>query len=73
MNTELKILVNLILGFALAMLFFLWTFEPNEFMQYAGLVVGLGVAFTIGKLNTDEIDKLKNEIDKLKKNNSQNI
>ena len=73
MNTELKILVNLILGFAFAMLFFLWTFEPNEFMQYAGLVVGLGVAFTIGKLNTDEIDKLKNEIDKLKKNNSQNI
>jgi len=71
MNTELKILVNLILGFALAMLFFLWTFELNEFMQYAGLVVGLGVAFTISKLNTEDIDKLKSEIDKLKKNNLQ--
>ena len=67
-----KVLGNLIMGVAFAMMLFLWTFELNEFIQYAGLIVGIGVAFTISKLNADEINKLKNEIDKLKNNNNEN-
>ena len=41
-------------------------------MQYAGLIFAIGVAFAMNKLNADEINKLKNEIDKLKKNNKSN-
>ena len=61
------------------MMFFLWTFantqtlDPKEIIQYAGLVFAIGVAFAMSKLNADEINKLKNEIDKLKKNNKSNI
>lgn len=67
-----KVLGNLIFGVIFAMLFFLLTFEPKEFIQYAGLIIGIGVAFTMSKLNTDEINNLQNEIDQLKKNNENN-
>ena len=73
MEQFFKVLGNLIFGVIFAMLFFLLTFEPKEFIQYAGLIIGIGVAFTMSKLNTDEINKLQNEIDKLKKNNKSNI
>ena len=73
MRQFFKILGNLLFGVAFSMMFFLWTFEPKSFIQYAGLIVGIGVAFTVGKLNSDEIYKLKEEIDKLKKNNESNI
>lgn len=72
MGQFFKVLGNLIFGVIFAMLFFLLTFEPKEFIQYAGLIIGIGVAFTISKLNTDEINKLQNEIDKLKKNKENN-
>ena len=58
------------------MMFFLWTFvnaqtfNPKEIIQYAGLIFTIGVAFAMNKLNADEINKLKNEIDKLKNNKS---
>ena len=67
-----KVLGNLIFGVIFAMLFFLLTFEPKEFIQYAGLIIGIGVAFTMSKLNTDEINNLQNEIDQLKKNKENN-
>lgn len=46
------------------------TFDPKEIIQYAGLIFAIGVAFALNKLNADEINKLKNEIDKLKNNKS---
>ena len=49
------------------------TFDSKEIIQYAGLIFAIGVAFAMNKLNADEINKLKNEIDKLKKNNKSNI
>lgn len=72
MGQFFKVLGNLIFGVTFAMLFFLLTFEPKEFIQYAGLIVGIGIAFTMSKLNTDEINKLQNEIDQLKKENNEN-
>ena len=72
MGQFFKVLGNLVFGISFAMMFFLLTFEPKEFIQYAGLIVGIGVAFTMSKLNTDEINKLQNEIDKLKKENNEN-
>lgn len=72
MGQFFKVLGNLIFGVIFAILFFLLTFEPKEFIQYAGLIVGIGVAFAMSKLNTDEINKLQNEIDKLKKNKENN-
>ena len=72
MGQFFKVLGNLVFGISFAMMFFLLTFEPKEFIQYAGLIVGIGVAFTMSKLNTDEINKLQNEIDKLKKDNNEN-
>ena len=79
MGQFFKVLGNLVFGVTFAMMFFLLTFEPKEFIQYAGLIIGIGVAFTMSKLNTDEInnlqneiDNLQNEIDKLKKNNENN-
>lgn len=79
MGQFFKVLGNLIFGVIFAILFFLLTFELKEFIQYAGLIIGIGVAFTMSKLNTDEInnlqneiDNLQNEIDKLKKNNENN-
>ena len=79
MRQFFKVLGNLVFGVSFAMMFFLLTFEPKEFIQYAGLIIGIGVAFTMSKLNTDEInnlqneiDNLQNEIDKLKKNNENN-
>lgn len=72
MGQFFKVLGNLIFGVTFAMLFFLLTFEPKEFIQYAGLIIGIGVAFAMSKLNTDEINNLQNEIDQLKKNNENN-
>ena len=72
MGQFFKLLGNLVFGVSFAMMFFLLTFEPKEFIQYAGLIVGIGVALTMSKLNTDEINKLQNEIDKLKKENNEN-
>ena len=72
MGQFFKVLGNLIFGVTFAILFFLLTFELKEFIQYAGLIIGIGVAFTMSKLNTDEINNLQNEIDKLKKNNENN-
>lgn len=72
MGQFFKVLGNLIFGVIFAILFFLLTFEPKEFIQYAGLIIGIGVAFAMSKLNTDEINKLQNEIDKLKKNKENN-
>lgn len=79
MGQFFKVLGNLAFGVLFAMMFFLWTFvntqtfDPKEIIQYAGLIFAIGVAFTMNKLNADEINKLKNEIDKLKKNNKSNI
>ena len=78
MGQFFKILGNLAFGVLFAMMFFLWTFantqtfDPKEIIQYAGLIFAIGVAFAMNKLNADEINKLKNEIDKLKKNNKSN-
>ena len=72
MGQFFKLLGNLVFGVSFAMMFFLLTFEPKEFIQYAGLIIGIGVALTMSKLNTDEINKLQNEIDKLKKENNEN-
>lgn len=72
MGQFFKVLGNLIFGVTFAMLFFLLSFEPKEFIQYAGLIIGIGVAFAMSKLNTDEINNLQNEIDQLKKNNENN-
>lgn len=72
MGQFFKVLGNLIFGVTFAILFFLLTFELKEFIQYAGLIIGIGVAFTMSKLNTDEINNLQNEIDQLKKNNENN-
>ena len=78
MGQFFKVLGNLVFGVLFAMMFFLWTFvntqtfDPKEIIQYAGLVFAIGVAFAMNKLNADEINKLKNEIDKLKKNNKSN-
>lgn len=79
MGQFFKVLGNLIFGVIFAILFFLLSFELKEFIQYAGLIIGIGVAFTMSKLNTDEInnlqneiDNLQNEIDQLKKNNENN-
>lgn len=72
MGQFFKVLGNLIFGVIFAMLFFLLTFEPKDFIQYAGLIIGIGVAFAMSKLNTDEINNLQNEIDQLKKNNENN-
>ena len=79
MGQFFKVLGNLVFGVLFAMMFFLWTFvntqtfDPKEIIQYAGLIFAIGVAFAMNKLNADEINKLKNEIDKLKKNNKSNI
>ena len=79
MRQFFKVLGNLAFGVLFAMMFFLWafvntqTFDPKEIIQYAGLIFAIGVAFAMSKLNADEINKLKNEIDKLKKNNKSNI
>ena len=72
MGQFFKVLGNLIFGVTFAILFFLLTFELKEFIQYAGLIIGIGVAFAMSKLNTDEINNLQNEIDQLKKNNENN-
>lgn len=72
MGQFFKVLGNLIFGVIFAMLFFLLSFEPKDFIQYAGLIIGIGVAFAMSKLNTDEINNLQNEIDQLKKNNENN-
>ena len=78
MGQFFKVLGNLVFGVLFAMMFFLWTFvntqtfDPKEIIQYAGLIFAIGVAFAMNKLNADEINKLKNEIDKLKKNNKSN-
>ena len=78
MGQFFKVLRNLVFGVLFAMMFFLWTFvntqtfDPKEIIQYAGLIFAIGVAFAMNKLNADEINKLKNEIDKLKKNNKSN-
>ena len=78
MRQFFKVLGNLAFGVLFSMMFFLWTFantqsfDPKEIIQYAGLIFAIGVAFTMSKLNADEINKLKNEIDKLKKNNKSN-
>ena len=79
MGQFFKVLGNLVFGVLFAMMFFLWTFVnaqtfyTKEIIQYAGLIFAIGVAFAMNKLNADEINKLKNEIDKLKKNNKSNI
>ena len=79
MGQFFKVLGNLVFGVSFAMMFFLWTFantqtfDLKEIIQYAGLIFAIGVAFAMNKLNADEINKLKNEIDKLKKNNKSNI
>lgn len=79
MGQFFKVLGNLAFGVLFAMMFFLWTFvnaqtfDTKEIIQYAGLIFAIGVAFAMNKLNADEINKLKNEIDKLKKNNKSNI
>lgn len=76
MGQFFKVLGNLAFGVLFAMMFFLWTFanaqtfDPKEIIQYAGLIFAIGVAFAMSKLNADEINKLKNEIDKLKNNKS---
>ena len=78
MGQFFKVLGNLVFGVLFAMMFFLWTFantqtfDAKEIIQYAGLIFAIGVAFAMNKLNADEINKLKNEIDKLKKNNKSN-
>ena len=78
MNQKTNIDKHLAFGVLFAMMFFLWTFantqtfDPKEIIQYAGLIFAIGVAFAMNKLNADEINKLKNEIDKLKKNNKSN-
>ena len=78
MGQFFKVLGNLVFGVLFAMMFFFWTFvntqtfDPKEIIQYAGLIFAMGVAFAMNKLNADEINKLKNEIDKLKKNNKSN-
>ncbi len=72
MGQFFKVLGNFVFGVSFAMMFFLLTFEPKEIIQYAGLIIGIGIAFTISKLNTDEINRLQNEIDKLKKENNEN-
>ena len=73
MGQFFKLLGNLVFGVSFAMMFFLLTFDSKEIIQYAGLIFAIGVAFVMNKLNADEINKLKNEIDKLKKNNKSNI
>ena len=79
MGQFFKVLGNLVFGVSFAMIFFLCTFvnaqtfDPKEIIQYAGLIFAIGVAFEMSKLNADEINKLKNEIDTLKKNNKSNI
>lgn len=76
MGQFFKVLGNLTFGVLFAMMFFLWTFanaqtfDPKEIIQYAGLMFVIGVVFAMNKLNADEINKLKNEIDKLKNNKS---
>ena len=70
MGQFFKVLGNLAFGVLFAMMFFLLTFDPKEIIQYAGLIFAIGVAFAMSKLNADEINKLKNEIDKLKNNKS---
>ena len=78
MGQFFKVLGNLVFGVLFAMTFFLWTFvntqtfDPKEIIQYAVLIFAIGVAFAVNKLYADEINKLKNEIDKLKKNNKSN-
>ena len=72
MGQFFKLLGNLVFGVSFAMMCFLLTFESKEFIQYAGLIIGIGVALTMSKLNTDEINKLQNEIDKLKKDKENN-
>lgn len=72
MKQFFKVFVNLIFGIAFATMFFLLTFEPKEFEQYAGFIIGIGVAFMMNKINASEIDKLKDEIDKLKNNHNEN-
>ena len=62
MGQFFKVLGNLVFGVSFAMMFFLLTFEPKEFIQYAGLIFAIGVAFAMNKLNADEINKLKTKL-----------
>ena len=68
-----------ILNFILAMLFGCWmtisgmSHETIVKCEWIGIAIGLGAAYFICSHNSSKIDKLEKEINKLKKDNEQNI
>ena len=69
----MKKIFDIIFGFCFATCFIILTYPMgNEFIQkwhyWAGTALGLGLAYCIGVWNKEEINDLKEEIEKLKKN-----